>query len=105
MSCRRSRASAPSRPGAAADRAPSRPVYRHILVPIDGSRLSEDAARAAMGVAQAFGARVTVLHVVARPAAPVLDAWTHHDAQFEAHLEKVLEARGREYLESVCELA
>lgn len=80
-------------------------MYRHVLIPIDGSRLSEDALEAGVGIAKAFGARVTVIHVVPQPAAIGLDAWTHHDREFGAHLEKVLEGRGREYLDSACEAA
>jgi nucleotide-binding universal stress UspA family protein len=80
-------------------------MYRHILIPIDGSRLSEGAVEAGVRIAKAFGARVTVIHVVPQPSASLLDAWSHHDREFEAHLEKVLEGRGREYLDAACEAA
>ncbi|HRQ77431.1 MAG TPA: universal stress protein [Gemmatimonadaceae bacterium] len=45
-------------------------MYRHILVPIDGSPLSERALRYAVPLAERHGARLTLLHV----AAPMLDA-------------------------------
>lgn len=45
-------------------------MYRHILVPTDGSPLSERALRYAVPLAERHGARLTLLHV----AAPVLDA-------------------------------
>ena len=45
-------------------------MYRHILVPIDGSPLSERALRYALPLAERHGARLTLLHV----AAPLLDA-------------------------------
>ncbi len=80
-------------------------MYKHILAPTDGSRQSEDAAAAAIRLAKAVGARLTALHVVPEPATSALDAWTHDDTQFKAHLEKVLETRGREYLETVREVA
>jgi nucleotide-binding universal stress UspA family protein len=39
-------------------------VVRHILVPLDGSALAESALPAAAAMAQAFGARVTLFHVL-----------------------------------------
>ncbi|HUI98981.1 MAG TPA: universal stress protein [Usitatibacter sp.] len=80
-------------------------MYKHILVPTDGSRLSEEAAAAAIQMAKALGARISALHVVPEPAGSGLDAWTHDDEKFEEHLEKVLEARGNEYLSTVREMA
>lgn len=44
-------------------------MYRHILVPTDGSPLSERALRYAVPLAERHGARLTLLHV----AAPLLD--------------------------------
>lgn len=80
-------------------------MYKHILVPIDGSRLSEEAAAAAVEIAKFLHAKVTVLHVVPEPATSGLDAWTHDDEDFEAHVEKVLESRGNEYLATVRDMA
>lgn len=40
-------------------------MYKHILVPTDGSELSANAAREAIAVARAFGAKVTGIHVTA----------------------------------------
>jgi len=40
-------------------------MYRHILVPTDGSRRSALAIRMAAGLARALGAKLTGLHVVA----------------------------------------
>jgi len=80
-------------------------MYKHILIPTDGSRLSEEAATAGVRLAKALGARVTMLHVVPEPSTSGLDAWTHDDEQFEAHLEKVLEGRADEYLETACDIA
>ncbi|HXZ49458.1 MAG TPA: universal stress protein [Usitatibacter sp.] len=77
-------------------------MYKHILVPVDGSRLSEETAASAVRMAKALGARVTVLHVLPEPITSGLDAWGHDDERFEEHLEKVLESRGREYLETAC---
>jgi len=46
-------------------------MYQHILIPTDGSKLSERAATAAVKLAAALGARVTALFV-APPATPVV---------------------------------
>ncbi len=40
-------------------------MYRHILVPTDGSLVSARAERAAVAVAKRFGARITAVHVIA----------------------------------------
>jgi hypothetical protein len=39
-------------------------VYRHILLPTDGSKLSDRAVREAVGLAKTFGAKITALHVM-----------------------------------------
>jgi nucleotide-binding universal stress UspA family protein len=44
-------------------------MYKHLLVPIDGSELSERAATASLGLAAALGARITAF--VAEPLPPL----------------------------------
>lgn len=39
-------------------------MYKHLLVPIDGSKLSDKAVIRAAALAKATGARVTLMHVV-----------------------------------------
>jgi nucleotide-binding universal stress UspA family protein len=46
-------------------------MFKHILIPTDGSKLSNDAALAGVRLARALGARVTVLFA-APPATPIL---------------------------------
>ncbi|HEX2825796.1 MAG TPA: universal stress protein [Burkholderiales bacterium] len=46
--------------------------FKHILIPTDGSRLSEKAARAGVAFAAAVGAQVTAYHAVEEP--PILYA-------------------------------
>jgi nucleotide-binding universal stress UspA family protein len=41
-------------------------MFKHILVPLDGSRLAEDILEPAQSLATHFGSRVTLLHVVER---------------------------------------
>ena len=39
-------------------------MYRHILLPVDGSKLSDRAARQAVKLAKTLGAKITALHVM-----------------------------------------
>ena len=39
-------------------------MFKHILLPTDGSKLSEKAVRQSVRMAKAFGARITALHVM-----------------------------------------
>ena len=48
-------------------------MFKHILVPTDGSALSGKAVKQAVQMAQAFGARITALHVVPSYRPVVLD--------------------------------
>ena len=76
-------------------------MYKHILLPTDGSPLSESAALAGIELARKIGARVTALHVVAEPQIPGLENWSHHDKNFPEHLAKALERRAENYVEAV----
>ncbi len=51
-------------------------MYRHILVPTDGSTLSEQAVAAGIDLARALGARVTALHVIPEPDSCDIDVWS-----------------------------
>src|SRR3954470_23169711 len=46
-------------------------MYKHILVPTDGSKLSQKAAKAAAELAAAVGARVTGLYVMPEYIPPI----------------------------------
>ena len=39
-------------------------MFKHILVPVDGSETAQKAVRKAAGLAQAFGSAVTVIYVI-----------------------------------------
>ncbi len=80
-------------------------VYKHLLLPTDGSTVSEEAAAAGIALARALGARVTALHVVTDSAPPSLETWAHHDPKFGANLGTVLEKRGAVYLETIRDAA
>jgi nucleotide-binding universal stress UspA family protein len=52
-------------------------MFKHLLVPLDGSQLAESALSASAQIAQAFGSRVTLLHVVERDAPEVIHGEKH----------------------------
>ncbi|MGE5423006.1 MAG: universal stress protein [Ignavibacteriales bacterium] len=41
-------------------------MFRKILVPVDGSKIATIAARTALELAEKFGAKITLLHVISR---------------------------------------
>lgn len=68
-------------------------VFRHLLVPLDGSRLAESALPATSALARGLGARVTVIHV--------LERWAPATVHGERHLTELAEAEA--YLKAVAE--
>jgi nucleotide-binding universal stress UspA family protein len=69
-------------------------MFRHILVPLDGSRMAEAALPAAVLLSRSFGSRVTLFHVIERGAPQEIHG--------ERHLSDPHEAR--EYLREVSRL-
>jgi nucleotide-binding universal stress UspA family protein len=67
-------------------------VFKHILVPLDGSEYSERAVEPARSLAEKYGARLTLLTVMLRFPVSRLHVPT---------LDQGSEARGRQYLEEV----
>ncbi len=67
------------------------PVIRHILVPLDGSTLAESVLPAAAALAEGFGARVTLLHIIEERPPGTIHGQPHlTDAdQAQAYLEGV----------------
>lgn len=73
-------------------------MFQHLLVPIDGTELSEHAQRASLALARQLGARITAF--VAEPLAPLPHMGSHleshrreterHEARTEAHAQQVL---------------
>lgn len=80
-------------------------MYKHILLPTDGSSLSEDAARSGIDIARRIGARVTALHVLPEPHVLGLEGWGHGDRDYAEHLGKALERHGGMYVEAIREEA
>lgn len=80
-------------------------MYRHILLPTDGSRLAENAAATGIALARALGARVTAVHVLPYPPSSSLEAWAHSDKTYGSKIDGALERRAYQYLETVREAA
>lgn len=78
-------------------------MYEHLLVPVDGSALSDKAMASAMGLAKMLGASITAF--IAEPPLPLMvveqgamaydaQAFQAHDRRCEAHAREVLAAYG-----------
>ena len=80
-------------------------MFKHILVPTDGSRLSKKAEHAAIQLARRFKAHITGLHVVAVAGPVPLEAWAHGDARYGTHLDQTLAGRAGVYLQTLREAA
>lgn len=74
-------------------------MYKHILVPTDGSALSRKALRAAVLFAKETGASIVALHVMPAPAPDELEAWTHHDPDYAEHRARLFQKFADLYLE------
>ena len=76
-------------------------MYKHILVPTDGSDLSRAAVDAALALAKALDARVTGVHVI--PVRPLtsLEAWVHGSKESSAQLAAIHKERARRFLADI----
>lgn len=73
-------------------------MYKHILLPTDGSELSQEAIRSGMLFAKNSGATVTGMHVIPRQRPDQLEAWMHHDAHYAQKRQKLFEKMADQYL-------
>jgi nucleotide-binding universal stress UspA family protein len=70
-------------------------MFEHILVPLDGSSLSECALPHAMGIGHAFGARVTLLRIAEHSGDPGIRRavdpveWSIYTAEARAYVDEV----------------
>ena len=70
-------------------------MYKHLLIPTDGSPLSEAAAASGIRLAKTLGARLTVVHVMPRLADAPLESWAQGDTRSRSRLRTLFEARVR----------
>ncbi|MGV3571170.1 MAG: universal stress protein [Ramlibacter sp.] len=80
-------------------------MYRRILVPTDGSTLSQKAVASAIGLAASLGAEVVALNVVPRYPASYMDGALDISVTEVARVEQVWAERGREMADAVREAA
>ena len=88
------------------DAAGGGPPFRHILLPTDGSDISERAARSALSLARTLGARLTALHVIPPYMPPLPDltgGYTY--TMTEAEYERAVRAEADQMLAAVATLA
>lgn len=66
-------------------------MFKHLLVPLDGSGLAEAVLPAATYFAATFNARVTLIHIIEQDAPPAVHGDRHltDPAEAEAYLEKI----------------
>lgn len=78
-------------------------MYKHILLPTDGSALSRQACRVGVRLAQSLGATVLAVHVVPEPHRDLLADWMHHDSAHTKRWQDMMERFGDDYLKAVAE--
>jgi nucleotide-binding universal stress UspA family protein len=76
-------------------------MFRHILLPTDGSRLAARGVKAGVKLAKALGARVTALHVIPPYVPPFGDALVHIPAMSGSEHKKACERTAKKVLAQV----
>lgn len=71
-------------------------MFKHLLVPTDGSELSRDGARRAVAFAKAAGAQITAIYV--NPPNPIENEGDLIDPAALDHLSEDVDKRAKEYL-------
>ncbi|HXZ95986.1 MAG TPA: universal stress protein [Burkholderiales bacterium] len=73
-------------------------MYKHILLPTDGSPLSERAVESGIQFAKAVGARVTGLHITPRFSVTPLKGWAHGTSKPRARLQEIFNEHAKQYI-------
>jgi len=76
-------------------------MYKHILLPTDGSPLSEKAVENGIQFAKAVGARVTGLHVTPRFSVTPLKGWAHGTSKPRARLQAIFNEHAKQFIEVI----
>jgi nucleotide-binding universal stress UspA family protein len=74
-------------------------MYKHILVPTDGSELSNKAIRAAIQLAKALGANVTGFYATEEYPVPSFADFVGADIPSPEHFQRLQEGRAKKYLD------
>lgn len=80
-------------------------MYKHILLPTDGSALSRQAVTSGILSAKSLGASVVGIHVIPLPHEDQLEAWMHHDPHYAERRQALFEKFADEYLSFVADSA
>lgn len=80
-------------------------MYKHILLPTDGSALSRQAVTSGILFAKNSGATVVGLHVIPVLHEDQLEAWAHHNPHYEEQRQALFEKFADEYLSFVANSA
>lgn len=80
-------------------------MYKHILLPTDGSELSRQAVQSGVLFAKNIGATIVGVHVIASPHPDQLEAWMHHDPHYAERRQALFEKFANEYLTFVANSA
>jgi nucleotide-binding universal stress UspA family protein len=73
-------------------------MYKHLLLPTDGSALSEQAIMHGIAFARSISARVTGFYVTPQPAYSAMEDWAHGDPDFRRHLDEIFKKQSVQYL-------
>ncbi|WP_136416601.1 universal stress protein [Herbaspirillum sp. ST 5-3] len=80
-------------------------MYKHILLPTDGSALSQKAVRSGILFAKNTGATVVGIHVIPTPHQDQLEAWMHHDPHYPERRQVLFDKFADEYLSFIANSA
>ncbi|MGZ5093809.1 MAG: universal stress protein [Burkholderiales bacterium] len=73
-------------------------MYKHILLPTDGSELAKRAIESGVRLAKSVGARVTGLHVIAKLGSSSLERWAFGEAKSRVRMEAILAEQAEKYI-------
>ena len=77
-------------------------MFKHVLIPTDGSELSKKAIQAGIAFAKESGARVTAYYAVETPPAQVYGEGYHFpDAKMVSEHDQAVRAAGAQYVEEI----
>lgn len=80
-------------------------MYKHILLPTDGSALSQQAVANGVLFAKNIGATVVGVYVVPEPHPDQLETWMHHDAHYAERRQALFEKFADQHLSFIANSA
>jgi nucleotide-binding universal stress UspA family protein len=73
-------------------------MYKHLLLPTDGSELSKESVMSGLALAKHHAATATAIHVMAPTHRDGLDTWAHHDVHHAKRLRELFNKQATTYL-------